>query len=155
MRYDCIEDEIQHKLTQALAAWRDTGSPDSISIKDAVQTFARTHPTVTEDQFRSAVHTCPFLELDDDQIKLSKEVGDFSPEHPERFIFERGTDSARSFSKSEGKDSDSSPRSFRKFAWILAIIFAYAGYYLSGLGGFFIGAVLGWIIGRRIKKVAG
>jgi len=152
VRYSNVEDEIQHKLTQALAMWRDSGGPASISIKDAVRKFAETHPDVTQDQFENAVLTCPFLELDCDQIRLSEELGDFSPEHPERIYVARGNES-RGHSESQNTRGVSQARPSRKYAWIGAILFFYIGYYVSGLDGSIIGAILGWIIGSRIKKL--
>jgi len=152
MRYDNIEDEIQHKLFQALAIWRDKEGPNSISIREAFHSFARTHPNITEDQFRIAVLSCSLFELDNEQIKLSKEVGNFSPEHPEGLMSGRRVESSFSHSKSEDENSTLQTSSSRKYAWILAILFLYIGYHLGGVGGSIIGAILGWIIGGLIKK---
>ena len=66
--------EIEYKLTQALLVWKEQGGAKSISISDAINLSQRIKPGITESELRSIVNSSSSLELNSNEIVLSKNL---------------------------------------------------------------------------------
>lgn len=69
-------EEIEYKLTQALMIWRSQGGAKSIKISEATRIAQKNNPIITENEIRGIVKSSDSLDLQNDEIILSKKLTD-------------------------------------------------------------------------------
>ena len=69
-------EEIEYKLTQALMIWRTQGGAKSIKISEATKIALKNNPGITENEIRAIVKSSVSLDLQYDEIILSKKLTD-------------------------------------------------------------------------------
>lgn len=69
-------EEIEYKLVQALMIWRTQGGAKSIKISEATKIAQKNNPGITENEIRAIVKSSDTLDLQYDEIILSKKLTD-------------------------------------------------------------------------------
>jgi hypothetical protein len=70
------KDEIAYKITQALLVLKEKGGPKSMPVAYAAKIAAQKNPNITESDIKAIVQTSKSLDLNGEDIILSKQFID-------------------------------------------------------------------------------